>query len=275
MPKSLYVIPYKSGSKSAKALADALDVTLLRKENSRFMGNGNKIVINWGASVIPDNCYRAFEVLNSPQEIQWIQDKQRFFKKTGDFPHRPAARFKISDVINDYLVNDSNAIWFARTILNGHSGNGIEIIRNVEEAQAFRTPCNLFTKYIKKKDEYRVHFVNLGGADPRIIFSQRKGFVADRGVQRDPLIRNLANGYVYVNEGNHEGVALPAAVLNAVNAFLQTYIRRSNINFGAIDIIYNLRYNTAYILEVNSAPGLSGLTINAYADAFNEYNRTL
>jgi D-alanine-D-alanine ligase-like ATP-grasp enzyme len=40
------------------------------------------------------------------------------------------------------------------------------------------------------------------------------------------------------------------------------------LDFGAIDIIYNESRDQAYVLEVNTAPGLTGQTIQSYADAF-------
>ena len=39
----------------------------------------------------------------------------------------------------------------------------------------------------------------------------------------------------------------------------------SELDFGAVDIIFNERENKAYVLEINSAPGLEGSTIQDYA----------
>jgi D-alanine-D-alanine ligase-like ATP-grasp enzyme len=42
------------------------------------------------------------------------------------------------------------------------------------------------------------------------------------------------------------------------------------LNFGAVDVIYNEKENKYYVLEVNTAPGLSGTTLEKYVDAIIE-----
>jgi D-alanine-D-alanine ligase-like ATP-grasp enzyme len=38
--------------------------------------------------------------------------------------------------------------------------------------------------------------------------------------------------------------------------------------FGAADVIWNDKEQRAYVLEVNTAPGLEGTTLENYANAF-------
>jgi D-alanine-D-alanine ligase-like ATP-grasp enzyme len=45
------------------------------------------------------------------------------------------------------------------------------------------------------------------------------------------------------------------------------------LDFGAADVLFNARRNQAYVLEVNTAPGLEGQTVNDYAEAFKEMIR--
>jgi len=46
------------------------------------------------------------------------------------------------------------------------------------------------------------------------------------------------------------------------------------LDFGAVDIIYNEHENQYYVLEVNTAPGLEGTTVEKYAEAFaKEFSR--
>jgi D-alanine-D-alanine ligase-like ATP-grasp enzyme len=40
-----------------------------------------------------------------------------------------------------------------------------------------------------------------------------------------------------------------------------------NLSFGAADIIYSRKKNAAFVLEVNTAPGIEGLTVLDYANA--------
>ncbi len=42
--------------------------------------------------------------------------------------------------------------------------------------------------------------------------------------------------------------------------------------FGAVDVLYNEKQNKAYVLEVNSSPGLSGEeTLKRYTEEFKRY----
>ena len=39
------------------------------------------------------------------------------------------------------------------------------------------------------------------------------------------------------------------------------------LDFGAVDIIWNKRHDRYYTLEVNTAPGLEGTTLERYSNA--------
>lgn len=142
---------------------------------------------------------------------------------------------------------------FARTLINSTSGRGIV------EFESGDTPprAPLYTAYIPKKAEYRVHVFNGKAVDVQQK-KKKRGFEGDR----DTRIRNVANGYVYVRDG----VEPPANMLElAVNA-----VRALNYNYGAVDIIYNEKQNQCYVLEVNSRPGLMGTTLEKYVNAVKE-----
>jgi D-alanine-D-alanine ligase-like ATP-grasp enzyme len=53
----------------------------------------------------------------------------------------------------------------------------------------------------------------------------------------------------------------------AVKEICEQFLEVSALDFGAIDVIYHRPTNKAYILEGNTAPGLSGTAIEAYAEA--------
>ena len=137
-----------------------------------------------------------------------------------------------------------------RHILTGHSGNGIEIKQQGEELPN----CPLYTQYIKKTYECRVHVFN-----GQVIDAQIKRKVADYEGERNTAVRNIHTGWVYCREDFV--LAVPAANL-AVAA-----VAAVGLNFGAVDLIYNQHYNQFYILEINTAPGLEGTTLINYKEA--------
>lgn len=142
----------------------------------------------------------------------------------------------------------------ARTVLSGHSGAGIVL---VSEKGAEIPPAPLYTQYIKKQNEYRIHV-----AFGEVIDVQEKRKRRDIGedFQVDFQVRNHHTGWVYCREG----IQLPGdAATMAVAA-----VRTLGLDFGAVDLIYNAKRNETYVLEVNTAPGLEGTTVEKYAEAF-------
>ena len=73
-------------------------------------------------------------------------------------------------------------------------------------------------------------------------------------------VRNHSNGFVYVrNDVNPP----PCVTEAALAVFGQT-----GLDFGAVDVIYNAYHDRAYVLEINTAPGLEGQTVLDYANYF-------
>ena len=75
----------------------------------------------------------------------------------------------------------------------------------------------------------------------------------------DGYVRNLANGWVFCRDNVVEPDGLRDAAVSACAAL--------GLDFGAVDIIWNERENKCYVLEVNTAPGLQGTTLENYANA--------
>jgi len=141
-----------------------------------------------------------------------------------------------------------------RTKLRGHSGDGIVIANNADEL----VDAPLYTKYIKKKDEYRVH-VARHEDDFDVFFIQRKARKLD---VEEPnwLVRNLDGGFVFVEA---QRVDVPDDVIEQA----QRAIKALGLDFGGVDVIWNEREQKAYVLEINTACGLEERTALRYKDA--------
>lgn len=250
--RNVNLFAYNAHSEGAGELAEALDIKRIKHENSKYVGNPNKTIINWGASQVPPVVARS-KVLNSPAVVAMMSNKLRFFEAMDGTDCRTP----------DWTVDVHEArVWLhegiavcSRAILNGHSGNGLAVHKPAEGLDIPRVP--LYTKYVPKKAEYRVHFV--GG---QIIDIQKKIKRPDFDGQPNWNIRNHANGFIYVRNGVED--ALPADVRQQS----QHCIANAGLDFGAIDLVYNERADQAFVLEVNTAPGLTGETVIKYAEAF-------
>lgn len=136
-----------------------------------------------------------------------------------------------------------------RKLTNSSSGNGIEIISLNDPVP--RAP--LYTQYIPKKKEFRVHVFNNKAID----VTEKRKRKGHEGV-RDTHVRNLQNGYVFCRDGISEPSDLRSLAVAAVQAIGRTQ--------GAVDIIFNERLGRSYVLEVNSCPGMEGTTLNRYVE---------
>lgn len=78
------------------------------------------------------------------------------------------------------------------------------------------------------------------------------------------LIRNRSNGWVFTR---NDIDPLPQdALTQAVNA-----VAALGLDFGAVDLVIGRDDELAYVLEVNTAPGLEGTTVQDYANGFRQH----
>lgn len=243
------VLPYSMGSQSAFALSRALDGRVLHLEQGTYTYQRGDTIINWGNSKGLAKLDGA-PILNVPELVKIASNKLKFFEMM-----REVNSTLIPEFWTDRAdIPDEAFPIVCRTVLTGHSGAGIVIAENRE--QLVEAP--LYVGYIKKKQEYRVH-VGTG----QIIAIQRKARRMD--VPDDQInwqVRNLAGGFVYARQD----VAPPPSVAIAATKALIV----SGLDFGAVDVVYyeNRAGSGAKVLELNTAPGLAGTTVDDYARYF-------
>jgi hypothetical protein len=154
---------------------------------------------------------------------------------------------------NAVTRNELGRVVFARTLINSTNGKGILEI-DLDDDNNVIPPAPLYTEYIPKKAEYRVHVFN-----GEVIDTQQKKKKRGFDDERNTRIRNSNNGYVYCRDGIDPPDGIATLAINAVNA--------CGYKYGAVDIIYNEKRNQCFVLEVNSRPGLMGTTLDKYSDA--------
>ena len=246
------IYPYNPHSKSAKALAQALGIKRIKHEGKHINCG---IVINWGTS--SDNFRRRLtceEILNFPDCVRIAANKLKTFKALAG--HVP---------IPDFTEERQEALqWLgegftvvSRTILNGHSGQGVFI--KAPEDQGVLQEAPLYVKYIKKTQEYRLHVFR-----DKVFFVQRKA--RNKDVPDDKVnwkVRNHGNGFIYA----HKDVDVPEEAKQAGI----TAVWALGLDFGAVDMIYSKQEDKFYVLEVNTACGLEGTTLDKYVEVFKEF----
>jgi hypothetical protein len=148
----------------------------------------------------------------------------------------------------DVATLDSKKV-VIRSLISASEGKGITICTKEE----CNTHAPLYTAYIPKKKEFRVHVWNNQVID---VQEKRKRRGADT---EEHQVRNTANGYVFCRDNVVEPDDCRRVALAAVLSLGRTY--------GAVDVIWQEKSNKCFVLEVNSRPGMEGSTVTKYADA--------
>lgn len=227
--------PYKLGSRGCKDLALKLSALRVRP-SGRYRPRRGDVIINWGSSRQPswndelliNSTFAVALACNKLNALKVIKDKGIL---TPDFTQNPNVAKEWDRVV-------------ARYILNGYGGRGIKIMSGFE---VLNNPVpRLYTKYLSgdNKREYRVHVFN-----GKIIDYSKKIFEGE--------ISSHCLGSYFVRHGIERITSVQDTAIKTVNAL--------GLIFGAVDIIRV--NNTNYVLEVNTAPGLSPEGLTKYSEA--------
>lgn len=216
-------------------------------------------MFNWGTSKVPDWYQRAIElgvrVINSPEAVANAANKLtalRILSSEGI----SVPQFTTSNADAAAMVRQGHVV-YARRALTGHSGAGIVVIEphpTINTTQVVEAP--LYTRAVRTHGEYRVHVVNGQVID----YIKKRRRHDDHPTREQNLVRNLDNGWVYTRENLRRIERVENIAIAAVSALA--------LDFGAVDII-NDNDGNVYVLEVNTACGMSDTTLESYSSAFN------
>lgn len=249
--RKLYISPYKMGSESAKKIAEMTGAKRLREPTIRMYNNS--ILINWGKSsmdsIISYLCTdKNVRVLNAPASTKIAANKLSCLQRLVSCGI-PTVDFTYDQYIARGWLDQGNKV-YCRTKLNANSGDGIVICQPGDELRH----APLYTLGLQPAHEYRVHVFRGGVLD---VSKKRRR----NGENTNDLIKNLQFGWVFCREDiNETPRVITETALNAIHAL--------RLDFGAVDILY--KRELPYVLEVNTAPGLEGSTLDKYVQAFNK-----
>lgn len=211
------------------------------------------LIINWGCSTAPTwrNPLRyPLTILNSWENVRNAVNKiysLAIFRAMGiscpdtTITHADAARW----------LQEGNRV-VGRQTVTGRAGRGILIM----EPYTQLIECPLYTLYKPKRKEFRLHVFQ-----DKVIDAQEKRRKKG-GSNYNSKVRTHMHGWVFC----HENVILPADAEKEAIAS----VKALGLDFGGVDLIWNEKENKSYVLEVNSAPGLEGSTIQKYIDEFSK-----
>ncbi len=250
------------------ALPDNDVIRLRVTQQSRFRGRRGDKIINWGKSDMQQGLQGQAVVLNMPSACALASAKVHAFDTMLEAGVRCVERTTDREVAQGW--KEQGNVVFARTMTRAHSGEGIRVFANETPQDLgqvdFSTGnvCNapLYTKGLMGRHrEFRIHVFK-----GKVIFVQLK---KRRNGWRDletysNVVRNHGNGWIYASAP--DTTAPNASAYN--NAILA--VSSLGLDFGAVDVMTH--ENEAWVLEVNTAPGLSGTTTRErYVRALTEW----
>jgi len=254
------IFPNNMGSHSAKSLA-GLFKTKMVYPNKRYIPKPGHIILNWGNASYPAWYNRVLTnnsvllndptcVLNSSNKIRTLELFKSANIKTVDyFLSKEEAKLKLNE--GKWIV--------ARTVINGSNGNGIVLVKSKDE---HLPDAKLYTVYKRKKNEYRVHVFNNKVIDFSI---KRRKLDHETNELFNKYIRTHDNGWIFCRENAELNDDIKMLAVNAINVL--------GLDFGAVDI-GETKKGEPFIIEVNSAPGIEGTTLDRYKEALNDFRQS-
>ncbi len=248
----LLVCPWRS--QTTRTLAAGLNARLAKPRLTSNKAVRADLIINWGTSSPLFMLHNA-RLLNNPDAVGVACSKLNTLRLLNQ-QKVPCLSFSTerNDALS-WLVDGSSVV--CRDVLNGKSGEGIRIIKRFEWHRAGRPDpdfgrARLFTRYFPKKREVRVH---VGGGEVLAVAEKLKRL----GQAGDNWVRSHSRGWIFAEARPELGEA-PEVARSAVKAL--------GLDFGAVDIGLD-NDNHAVVIEVNTAPGLEGRTLDSYLRYFN------
>jgi len=246
----LVVVPYKKASAGSKAIAKGLKVERI---NHPELIRGGHHVINWGNTKWRSPV--AARIYNKPENLANAVNKLKAFRILEE-ARVPIPAYTTDKHQAEEWLRQKGTIVVCRRLLSASGGKGIVIAKN--RVDIVDSP--LYTRYVKKKREYRVHVFQ-----GRIIGYKRK--IKHRGVETSSdYVRSHSNGYRYIIDPEHPP---SQSVLDAAVAACGAL----RLDFGGVDVMWVKKGDKSYVLEVNCAPGLTDMTGQWYIDAFKRKYR--
>lgn len=255
-------------SDSVNALKAAMaeqgvELVKIRRTASTFRGRAGDLIINYGSSDIALDVMGRATVINHPTVIAGASNKANSFRKFQEAGVKTVEWTTDGEQAQVWL--DNGDMVYARKRLQGHSGEGIEIsfsnpagVGDAGDVPVSSTlpSAPLYTKAIlSERREFRIHVMK--GVITYVQQKRRRDGYRDEPSYSN-LVRNHHTGWIYATQNAEVCEEAKREAIKAINAL--------GLDYGAVDVI--TRRGEAWVLEVNTAPGMSGTNLETYTENF-------
>jgi len=249
------VYPYKMGSASGKLLARALEAKRVCPDRE-YSPKTVDVIVNWGSGYCPDwgSLVKDVLLINHWRNVCYAIDKWESFSRFTAFGVSIPKVTRTRGVALEWL-EDKNIV-IGRAKIEGTRGDGILVMQKMSDFQN----CALYTQYVAPTKEFRVYVFNGKAID---VLEKRRD--SDRLAAGDINyhVRSEENGWVFCRQN----VQCPPQV--APQAVLA--VQALGLVFGGVDVLWNKDTGKATVLEVNTAPGIFGPTVDLLANEITQF----
>lgn len=244
-----FILPYKTASKSANDLAEALDWPVIGKDVNLVRVKPSYTIVNWGKGVI-DPMYSGCRVINKPEAICRAVNKLSCFTQLKA-RNVPTVEWTTSRTEAAAWLASRTKVC-ARTEVEGRDGSGLTLVGPTDGWTAPVLPiAPLYTKFVNARAEYRINVCN-----DRTVGVQLKVPTRDNA---NPDIKTGGNGYGF-------RLLAESEIPHGIRPVARDAIRALGLDFGGVDLI-NTTDGRVLVLEVNTAPELTPAMVTAYANS--------
>lgn len=267
---TLRIEPYKAFSKGARELSNRCGILRATKKQTAKHGTFGTL-LNWGNS---ERRFANATYINNPEAVAIASNKLSTAKCLGDAGVPQPVYTTRRSVAEEWAAGGTMVC--CRKLLRASEGRGLVLyeapatgaLRSAggggggrdlgdgrDDGRGRMVDAPLYTKYFKKAEEYRVHVFD--GVVIDVQQKRKRQEVDNEDVNYQ--IRNSRNGWVFCRDGVDCPDLVTSASIAAVTAL--------GLDFGAVDVGFNVHRGEAAVFEVNTAPGLEGTTLDRYFEA--------
>lgn len=233
-----------------------LNALRTKVNGSTYRGMSSHLIVNWGRNEYPSR-WSGAQVLNKPEAVQKATNKIKCFETLQDELSNNLPLWTTDkEEAAEWLENGEVEKVYCRKLTRASQGRGIHIANGISELEH----APLYVGGISTEREVRLHVFSGHVID----YAQKKKMSSERreqdGFEGEPNeeIRSHSNGWIFARGG----VEIPESCKVCATRAIEIL----ELDFGAIDMIITPQ-GVPKILEVNTAPGLEGTTLESYTDA--------
>jgi len=244
----MYLAYHRKSKPTGELLGQVLQIPHGTEPESFSMG---ETLIRWGSRANSSWDNQFDQVVNSYRAIELCSNKFESLCAMDDYDCETL--IKVPDFCRqaEELIERVGYPILGR---NNHHARGTDIQLILQKRDLRRCNSDFFTQYIPTDREFRVHVV--GSEVIRV-----QGKYLDFSGEAQPWVRNFATGYRFRQPRRRlrqDRLDMSVAAVKALG-----------LDFGAVDLLLAEDGN-CFVLEVNTAPSCSPLTLSAYAVALKK-----